>query len=94
MEIVSRRNLLAVTAAGSIVAAAAKAQAQTFGNPDLPPQGAINTRSNPRSITDPGPQSPALASQCAGNTTQPLADGELPVVRKKATEPQQAHANP
>jgi hypothetical protein len=42
MDPMSRRNLLAVTAGGSLVAAAVQASAQSFGNPDLPPQGAIN----------------------------------------------------
>jgi oxalate decarboxylase len=31
----------------------------TFGNPNDPPTGAINAK-NPRSITDPGPQNPAI----------------------------------
>ena len=39
----SRRNFLAATAAGGVAAAAATARAGTFGNPDEPPQGAINT---------------------------------------------------
>ena len=67
---ISRRSL-AATAAGAVMTAATMTAASaapekaaiSFGNPDLPPQGAINTRSNPRSITDPGPQSPALASK-------------------------------
>ena len=44
MDSVSRRNLLAVTAGCSLAAATVQAQAQSFGNPDLPPQGAINAR--------------------------------------------------
>ena len=59
MNPMSRRGLLAATAAGSLASAAAKAQAPTFGNPDQPPQGAINA-TNPRSVIDPGPQNPAL----------------------------------
>ena len=47
-------------AAGTVATAAV---AQTFGNPDQPPQGAINTTGNPSSFTDPGPQNPAIASQ-------------------------------
>jgi oxalate decarboxylase len=31
----------------------------TFGNPNDPPTGAINAK-NPRRITDPGPQNPAI----------------------------------
>jgi oxalate decarboxylase len=79
MKPISRRNLLAVTAAGSIVAAATKLQAQTFGNPDEPPQGAINAK-NPASITDPGPQSQAIASQFPSATSPPPTDiGSLPM---------------
>src|SRR5258708_8132732 len=80
MEIVSRRTLLAATAAGSLVAAAAKAQAQSFGNPDLPPQGAVNAKNNPASITDPGPQNPALASQFPSPQSPPATDvGSMPL---------------
>ena len=60
----SRRDMLAATAAGGLVTAAAMTTADaatpvksdiSFGNPNDPPQGAINAK-NPRSITDPGPQ--------------------------------------
>jgi oxalate decarboxylase len=73
MNPMSRRGLLGATAAGSLAAAAAKAQAQSFGNPDLPPQGAINA-TNPASIIDPGPQNPALASQFPSATSPPATD--------------------
>src|SRR5215831_16218610 len=63
MQPLSRRNVLTAAAAGTVVTASIAANAQTFGNPDLLPQGAINTRDNPASVTDPGPQNPALASQ-------------------------------
>ena len=49
--LVSRRGMAAV-AAGGIVAASAAARAGSFGNPDDPPQGAINAR-NPASMTPP-----------------------------------------
>ena len=62
--LVSRRAVAAV-AAGGIVAASAAARAGSFGNPDDPPQGAINAK-NPASVTDPGPQNPVLASQFPG----------------------------
>lgn len=74
MELVSRRNLLAVTAGGALVAAAAKAQAQSFGNPDLPPEGAASTAQDPASITDPGSQNPALASQFPSAQSPPSTD--------------------
>lgn len=73
MNPMSRRGLLGATAAGSLATAAAKAQAQSFGNPDLPPQGAINA-TNPASIIDPGPQNPALASQFPSATSPPATD--------------------
>jgi hypothetical protein len=58
----SRRDMLAATAAGGVMTAATMTTATaapvksdiTFGNPNDPPQGAINAK-NPRSVTDPGP---------------------------------------
>jgi oxalate decarboxylase len=81
MDTVSRRNLLAVTAGGSLVAAVVQAaHAQSFGNPDLPPQGAINAKNNPASITDPGPQNPAIASQFPSPQSPPATDvGSMPL---------------
>jgi oxalate decarboxylase len=79
MTNLSRRVILAAGAAGSVatVAATAKAAA-TFGNPDLPPQGAINA--NPKSLTDPGPQNPALANNLPSFLNQPPTDiGEMPM---------------
>ena len=79
MAFVSRRNLLAVTAGGSLVAAT-NARAQSFGNPDLPPQGAINTRNDAASITDPGPQNPAISSQFPSPQSPPATDvGSMPL---------------
>ena len=57
----SRRDLLAMSAAGAAMVGSS-AQAATFGNPDEPPQGAINAKT-PGSLTDPGPQNPDLAKQ-------------------------------
>jgi oxalate decarboxylase len=74
MESVSRRGVLAAAAAGTVVTAAAAASAQTFGNPDRPPQGAVNTTGNPASATDPGPQNPALASQFPDAFSPPPTD--------------------
>lgn len=44
-------------------AAAKTARGPTFGNPDQPPQGAINTKGNPASLTDPGPQNRTIGGQ-------------------------------
>jgi oxalate decarboxylase len=69
---ISRREMFAATAAGAVMTATA-ARAATFGNPDDPPQGAINAK-NPASVTDPGPQSPPLANQFPSATTPPATD--------------------
>jgi oxalate decarboxylase len=79
MTNLSRRVILAAGAAGSVatVAATAKAAA-TFGNPDLPPQGAVNA--NPQSLTDPGPQNPALANNLPSFLNPPPTDvGGMPM---------------
>ena len=64
-------------AAGTVATAAV---AQTFGNPDQPPQGAINTTGNPSSFTDPGPQNPAIASQFPAAFSPPATNvGDMPM---------------
>jgi len=61
-----------------MLTAATTSRAATFGNPDEPPQGAINAK-NPESLTDPGPQSPALGSQFSSAQSPPPTDvGDLP----------------
>jgi oxalate decarboxylase len=75
---ISRRIMLRAAAAGAIVPAAATARAGSFGNPDAPPQGAVNA-TNPASVTDPGPQNLALASQFPAAQSPPPTDvGDLP----------------
>jgi oxalate decarboxylase len=62
MAKVTRRGLLGAGAGGLAAASVlSTARAQGFGNPDTPPQGAVNA-TNPACVTDPGPQSPAIAS--------------------------------
>jgi hypothetical protein len=56
----SRRDLLVASAGAAMTVSAAKAA--TFGNPDEPPQGAINAK-GPGNLSDPGPQNPMLGSQ-------------------------------
>jgi oxalate decarboxylase len=82
---VSRREVLAATAgimaaAGVTKAAAAPQKSPiTFGNPDDPPQGAINA-TNPRSATDPGPQNPAISGQFPSPFSPPPTDvGNMPL---------------
>src|SRR3982074_2575378 len=68
----SRREMLAATAAGAALTATT-AHAASFGNPDEPPQGAINAE-NPSSVTDPGPQNPAIANQFPSAVSPPPTD--------------------
>ncbi|MEA2775687.1 MAG: oxalate decarboxylase, partial [Acetobacteraceae bacterium] len=72
MNNLSRRQWLAVTAASGVATAAATARAASFGNPDGPPQGAINA--NPGSQHDPGPRNPALESQFPDVVSPPATD--------------------
>jgi oxalate decarboxylase len=72
MEEVSRRSLLTVGAAGALVAASA-AHAASFGNPDAPPEGAVNV-TNPKALTIPGPQDPALANNMPAFLSPPATD--------------------
>src|SRR5882757_4261268 len=75
---ISRREILASTAAGTVLAATT-ARAATFGDPDEPPQGAINAK-NLASISDPGPQSHAIAREFPSAKSPPPTDiGNLPM---------------
>jgi oxalate decarboxylase len=78
MDPFSRRNMLAFSATGVAAAAATVAHAATFGNPDGPPEGAINA--SPGAQRDPGPQNPALASQFPDPASPPATDvGGMPM---------------
>jgi oxalate decarboxylase len=71
----SRREMLAASAAGAMIAGSS-ARAATFGNPDEPPEGAINAKN----FSDPGPQNPALASQFPSAASPPPTDiGGMPL---------------
>src|ERR1700731_2679490 len=73
----SRRDVLAVSAVGAMTATAARAA--SFGNPDLPPQGAINAK-GPGNLKDPGPQNPVLGNQFPSAQFPPATDvGSLPM---------------
>ncbi|HUI21412.1 MAG TPA: oxalate decarboxylase family bicupin [Methylocella sp.] len=75
---ISRRSMLTAAAAGALATADTAARAGSFGNPDEPPQGATNAK-NPESVSDPGPQSRALASQFPSAQSPPPTDvGDLP----------------
>ena len=78
MNTLSRRGILAAGAAAG-TATATTVLAATFGNPDEPSQGIVNTQSNPRSAVDPGPHNSALAGQFPKAFTPPATDvGDLP----------------
>ncbi|HYZ48391.1 MAG TPA: cupin domain-containing protein [Sphingomonas sp.] len=73
----SRRDVLALGAAGAVAAGASAAHAASFGDPDRPPQGAVNA--NRASARDPGPQNPTLASQFPDSQNPPATDvGDMP----------------
>ncbi len=79
MTTLSRRNILAAGAAAGAATASTTALAASFGNPDSPPQGVINTPPNSGSATNPGPQNPALAGQFPMSNSPPATDiGDLP----------------
>ena len=74
----SRRQLLAVSAVGAAMTTT-DARAQTFGNPDLPPQGAINAKA-PGNLSDPGPHSDAIGGQFPSAQSPPPTDvGGMPL---------------
>ena len=70
----SRRNVLAATiVAGATTAISAAAKAAQFGNPDRPPEGAINA-TNPQALVDPGPRTPDLTGQFPSIENPPATD--------------------
>lgn len=78
MDPVSRRQILEIGAAGGALMAASVAQAASFGNPDAPPEGAINA--NPATLREPGPQNPVLSSQFPAFQSPPPTDvGDMPL---------------
>ncbi len=74
----SRRDVLAGSAAAAAMTASA-ATGATFGNPDEPPQGAVNAK-GPGNLSDPGPQNPAIGNQFPSAQFPPATDvGGLPM---------------
>ena len=71
----SRRNILATAAAGAAISVAT-ARAASFGNPDEPAEGAVNV-TNPKALTDPGPQDPGLAGTQPSFLEPPATDEEI-----------------
>src|SRR6202790_977730 len=74
MNGLSRRDiLLGAAASAADLGMSAAASAGTFRNPDAPPQGRINGKSR-TSLSDPGPQNPALANQFPSFQDPPATD--------------------
>jgi oxalate decarboxylase len=73
MDPLSRRNMFAFSTAGAVAAVASIADAASFGNPDQPPEGAVNA-TNPNALTDPGPQNPGLAGNEPSFLNPPATD--------------------
>ncbi|WP_026596897.1 cupin domain-containing protein [Methylobacterium sp. 77] len=79
MDDITRRLVLLASTVSGMAAAMSASSAATFGNPDEPPQGAINTQDNPRGLTIPGPQNPILSGQFPTSVSPPATDvGALP----------------
>lgn len=70
MKSLSRRIMLATAASGG---AAVAARAASFGNPDLPPEGAVNV-TDPSALTVPGPHDTALANAMPAFLDPPATD--------------------
>ncbi|PLZ01704.1 cupin [Burkholderia sp. WAC0059] len=68
-----RKMLVGAAASAAALGVAATAKAASFGNPDHPAEGAINAKS-PTSLSDPGPQNPALAGQFPSTQNPPPTD--------------------
>jgi oxalate decarboxylase len=69
----SRRDLLVVGTTGAVVTAASAANAASFGNPDQPAEGTVNV-TNPKALSDPGPQDPSLAGNEPAFLNPPATD--------------------
>lgn len=79
MEDFSRRTLLTLSALGSAALASTTARAATFGNPDEPPEGAVNA--TPGATSTPGPQNPQLEAQIPAFQNPPPTDvGNMPMM--------------
>lgn len=69
----SRRGVLAATAASGAALTATIARSASFGNPDLPPEGAVNV-TDPRALAIPGPHDASLAGQMPAFLDPPPTD--------------------
>ena len=75
----SRRDILTLSAAAGIGALATRANAASFGNPDEPPEGIINTR-QPTQRLGPGTAEPHARRAISKGVYPPATDvGDLPL---------------
>ena len=72
-DLIRRQMLVGAVTSAAALGVAASARGATFGNPDSPPEGRINAK-NPTSLSDPGPQNPALADQFPSAQNPPATD--------------------
>jgi oxalate decarboxylase len=72
MTDMKRRSVLAGVAAGAVAIGASAAAQTRFGNPDRPPEGAIN--STPKALSEPGPQNPVLRDVLPSFNNPPPTD--------------------
>lgn len=65
---------MAITSQTSTFRAVPNRPTPTFGNPDLPPQGRLNTTANPESLRSDGPHNEAIESQFPSQMDPPATD--------------------
>jgi oxalate decarboxylase len=73
IDLLRRKFMVGAATSAAALGVATTAGAASFGNPDSPPEGRINARSR-SSLTDPGPQNPALAKQFPSFQDPPATD--------------------
>jgi oxalate decarboxylase len=69
---------MSVTNQSNIAQAIPNRPTPTFGNPDLPPQGRVNTTGNPESLRSDGPHNEVLESQFPSQADPPATDISTP----------------
>ncbi len=72
MDKLTRRKVLVAGAGAGLAGLASSASAATYGNPDAPPQGAVNA--TPQDLSIPGPHNDALSGQFPTSISPPPTD--------------------
>jgi oxalate decarboxylase len=73
IDLLRRKFMVGAATSAAALGVATTAGAASFGNPDSPAEGRINAKSR-SSLTDPGPQNPALAKQFPSFQDPPATD--------------------